>query len=65
MYIYTRIKRALRARTGLRYRVASRNHIMELYYGHVLHNDSPDHISETYHGIMLGNHMTDLRYGST
>ena len=44
VYIYTRIKRALRARRALR------NYIMELYYGTILRN----HIT----GIILRNYIT-------
>ena len=58
VYIYTRIKRALRARKELR------NHIMGLYYGIMLRNPMSGlyygHVAELYHEMMLRNYITGI-----
>ena len=60
IYIYTRIKRALRARRGLQ------NYMMGLYYGTITELYYwiilRDNITELYYGIILQENITDLCY---
>ena len=57
MYIYTRIKRALRARRGLQNVTMGLHYgtITELYYGKL-----QDHITESYNRIILWDDITEL-----
>ena len=61
IYTYTRIKRALRARRGLR------NDIMGSYYGTTLPNcitgNIEDNITELCYRVILRDHATESYYG--